>query len=341
LSHIFLNLFLDFLMPRVGVLAALCASLVSLTSLTSVAFAVEAEAFPNRAIRIIVPFSAGGGGDFIARAWSDKLSETIKQPVIIENRGGGNTVVGTDVVAKAAPDGYTLLLVGASIATNPALIEKLPYKTPEDFAPIGTVITYAMGFAARANLPANNVQELLALIKAKGPLSIATSGDGSATALANELFKGATGAQLMAVPYKGAGPAAIDVASGHVDLLFTGMSQLKPHLDSGRLKLLATSGSNRLASAPEVRTIAEQGIKDFEAVVWWGILAPAKTPPDIVNKLNQALAISLGHPDVLKRLAVIDGEVRLSSPAAFQKLLNEEIARWAKLYKPTVAAKAQ
>ena len=320
---------------RVGVLTGL------LIFGGSSALAVESDQFPNKALRIVVPFAAGGGGDFIARAWADKLSETIKQPVIIENRAGGNTVVGTDVVAKAAPDGYTLLLVGASIATNPALIEKLPYKTPEDFTPIGTVITYAMGFAARANLPADSVQELLALIKAKGPLSIATSGDGSATALANELFKDATGAQLMAVPYKGAGPAAIDVASGHVDLLFTGMSQLKPHLDTGRVKLLATSGSNRLASAPDVRTIAEQGVKDFEAVVWWGLLAPAKTPTAIVNKLNQALAVSLTHPDVIKRLAVIDGEVRLSSPEAFDTLLKEEIARWAKLYKPQRAAKVE
>ena len=143
-------------MSCLGVLAAL---LLSLTSLGSSVFAAESEKFPSKAIRIVVPFAAGGGGDFIARAWADKLSDTIKQPVIVENRGGGNTVVGTDVVAKAAPDGYTLLLVGASIATNPALIEKLPYKTPEDFTPIGTVITYAMGFAARANLPANNVQE--------------------------------------------------------------------------------------------------------------------------------------------------------------------------------------
>jgi len=299
------------------------------------------EDFPNKAVRIIVPFTAGGGGDFIARAWADKLSETIKQPVIIDNRGGGNTVVGTELAAKAAPDGYTLLLVGASIATNPALIEKLPYKTPEDFTPIGLVITYAMGFAARANLPANNVQDLLALIKAKGPLSIATSGDGSATALATELFKAATGVSLMAVPYKGAGQAAIDVASGHVDLIFTGMSQLKPHLDSGRVKLLATSGLNRLASAPEVQTIAEQGVSGFEAVVWWGILAPAKTPAEVVKKLNQALAVSLAHPDVIKRLAVIDGEVKVSSPQFFEQLLNDEIKRWAKLYQPIATVKSK
>lgn len=318
----------------------LLAHVVLLLSLSG-SLSAASETFPNKALRIVVPFSAGGGGDFIARAWADKLSETIKQPVIVENRGGGNTVVGTDVVAKAAPDGYTLLLVGPSFATNPSLIEKLPYKTPEDFTPVGLVITYAMGLAARANLPANNIQELLAYIQQNGPLSVATSGDGSATALAVELFKSATGVKLMAVPYKGAGQAAIDVASGHVDLLFTGMSQIKPHLDSGRVKLLATSGLNRLASAPDVPTIAEQGVNNFEAVVWWGILAPAKTPAAIVAQLNQALATSLNHPEVLKRLSVIDGEVKLSSPQVFEILLKDEIARWARLYKPAGSGKVQ
>jgi tripartite-type tricarboxylate transporter receptor subunit TctC len=157
--------------------------------------------------------------------------------------------------------------------------------------------------------------------------------------MATELFKAASGANLLSIPYKGAGQGVVDAASGHVDLIFTGMSQLKPHLDSKRVKLIATSGSHRLASAPEVATIAEQGIKDFEAVVWWGILAPANTPPDIVEKLNKALAISLGQPDVTKRLSVIDGEVRLSSPSEFEQFLKDEIARWAKLYKPLNSAK--
>jgi tripartite-type tricarboxylate transporter receptor subunit TctC len=301
--------------------------------------AAPADSYPNKAIRIVVPFVAGGGGDFIARAWADKLSETIKQPIIIDNRGGGNTVVGTELVAKAAPDGYTLLLVSPSISTNPTLLPNLPYKTPQDFTPIGLVITYAMGLAARSDLPANTIPELLALAKEKGPLSVATSGEGSATDMATELFKAASGANLLSIPYKGAGQGVVDAASGHVDLIFTGMSQLKPHLDSKRVKLIATSGSHRLASAPEVATIAEQGIKDFEAVVWWGILAPANTPADIVEKLNKALAISLGQPDVTKRLSVIDGEVRLSSPSEFEQFLKDEIARWAKLYKPLNSAK--
>ena len=294
---------------------------------------VVAENFPSKAIRIVVPFAAGGGGDFIARAWADKLAETIKQPVIIDNRGGGNTVVGTELVVKAAPDGYTLLLVSPSISTNPTLLPQLSYQTPEDFAPVGLVITYAMGLAARTELAAENVAELLSLAKSKGPLSVATSGEGSATDMATEMFKAATGANVLSIPYKGAGQGVIDVASGHVDLIFSGMSQLKPHLDSGRIKLLATSGARRLASVPEMPTIAEQGFKDFEAVSWWGILAPAKTPPAIVSKLNQSLALSLKHPDVTKRLAIIDGEVRLSSPQEFEDFLKNEIVRWSKLYK--------
>ncbi len=301
----------------------------------SVLAASPADRYPEKAIRIVVPFVAGGGGDFIARAWADKLSETLKQPIIIDNRGGGNTVVGTEIVSKAAPDGYTLLLVSPSIATNPALLPNLPYKTPEDFTTVGSVITYAMGLGARSTLEANTLVELLDLARQQpGKLSMATSGEGSATDMAAELFKSATGADIMVVPYKGAGQGVLDVASGHVDLLFTGMSQLKPHLDSQRIKLLATSGQNRLKSAPGIPTIAEQGIAGFEAVVWWGLLAPAGTPTEIVEKLNRALATSLAHPDVEKRLAIIDGEVRLSSPQEFDRFLRAEIAKWALLLKP-------
>ncbi len=308
----------------------LCGVFFASTSLS----ASPANSYPERPIRIVVPFAAGGGGDFIARAWSDKLSDTLKQTVIVENRGGGNTVVGTDIVAKAAPDGYTLLLVSPTISTNPTLLPKLPYKTPEAFAPIGQVITYAMGLAVNSDLPINNIAELVAFAKKNpGKLTTATSGEGSATDLAAELFMAATGTKISKIPYKGAGKSALDVASGHVDMLFTGMSQLKPHIDSKRIKLIATSGAERLKSAPDTPTIAEQGYPGFKAVVWWGVLAPAGTSKEIVNQVNEALRVSLSQPEVQKRLAVIDGVVEVSSPAEFDAFLRKEIATWGKLLK--------
>ncbi|MDX3907394.1 MAG: tripartite tricarboxylate transporter substrate binding protein [Pigmentiphaga sp.] len=300
--------------------------------------AAPADNYPDRPIRIVVPFAAGGGGDFIARAFADKLSATLKQPVIIDNRGGGNTVTGTEAVAKADPDGYTLLIASPALATNPTLLPSLPYKTPDDFAPVGLVITYAMGLAARSSLPVNDIPQLLELArKQPGKVSIATSGEGSATHLAMVLFREATQANLLEVPYRGAGPAMLAVASGQVDLAFTGLSQIKPHLDSGRAKLVATSGLRRLQSAPDVKTIDEQGVKNFEAVVWWGVLAPAGTPRPIIDKINGALRTSLADPEVAKRLEVIDGEVRVSSPEEFDNFLREEITRWSKLLKPSAS----
>lgn len=314
--------------------------LIKATLLASVlaiapSYAVGASDYPNKPIRIVVPFAAGGGGDFIVRAWADKFSAVVKQPVIVDNRGGGNTVIGTEAVAKAAPDGYTLLIVSPSFATNPTLLPSLPYKTPEDFTPVGLVITYAMGLAARSTLEADNIQALLANAK-KNPkqLTIATSGAGSASDLAAELFREATQLNLLKVPYRGAGPGLLDVASGHVDMAFTGLSQIKGQLDDKRVKLLGTSGRERLQSAPDTPTIAEQGLDNFEALVWWGILAPAGTPPEIVRKVNSALKQSLADPEVTKRLAVIDGEVKVSSPEAFSELIKSEIARWRAILKP-------
>ena len=296
-------------------------------------FAQAADNFPSKAVRIIVPFAPGGGGDFIVRAWSDRLAEILKQPVIVDNRGGGNTVIGTDALARSAPDGYTLVIVSPAFATNPTLHKSLPYRTPEDFAPVARIITYAMGLGARSTLEANNIPELLELSR-KQPgtvFNIATSGEGSASHLASELLRAATKLPLVNVPYKGAGPALLDVASGHVDLGFSGMSQIKPHLDTGRAKLLATSGLRRLQSAPDTPTIAEQGLPGFEAVVWWGLLAPAGTPAPIVDKLNQALKQALSDPEVTKKLSVIDGEVAVSTPAEFLNFIQDEIKLWGKL----------
>lgn len=316
------------------------ALLLSSMIFSAVTGATPADKYPERPVRIVVPFVAGGGGDFIARAWADKLSDVIKQPVIIENRGGGNTVVGTEQVAKAAPDGYTLLLVSPTISTNPTLLPNLPYKTPDAFAPVAQVITYAMGVAVHTGSSIQNIPELVAYAK-KNPdkLTTATSGEGSATDLAAELFMERTGTKITKIPYKGAGQGVLDVASGHVDMLFTGMSQLKPQLDGKRIRLIATSGSQRLNSAPDVATIAEQGYPGFEAVVWWAVLAPAGTPPEIVEKINAALKTSLSHPDVGRRLAVIDGVVRVSTPKEFDTFLRSEIETWRRLLKPSVSNK--
>ena len=317
-------------------LLILCSALLA----TRIVWAGPADSYPDKPVRVVVPFVAGGGGDFIARAWADKLSEVIKQPVIIENRGGGNTVVGTEQVAKAAPDGYTLLLVSPTISTNPTLLPNLPYKTPEAFAPVAQVITYAMGVAVYAGSSIQNIPDLVAYAKKyPGKLTTATSGEGSATDLAVELFMEQTGTKITKVPYKGAGQGVLDVASGHVDMLFTGMSQLKPQLDGKRIRLIATSGLQRLNSAPDIPTIAEQGYPGFDAVVWWGVLAPAGTPAEIIEKINAALKTSLAHPDVGRRLAVIDGVVKVSSPKEFDSFLRAEIETWRRLLKPSVSNK--
>jgi len=292
----------------------------------------HADSYPSRSIKIVVPFAAGGGGDFVARAFVDKFSEAIKQSVVVENKGGGNTVVGTEIVSKAPPDGYTLGLVSTSFATNPSLMAQMPYKTPEDFTPISLVITYPFGLAAKLSLEANTVQDILAYAK-KNPsrLSIATSGDGSGSHLAALMFQEALGSDVVMVTYRGAGPAINDVAAGHVDLLFTGMSQIKPLADAKRLKIIASSGLNRIASQPQVKTISEQGIKGFNAVVWWGLLAPAGTPKEIVEKLNTALRVALNQGEVAKRLEVVDGEISPSSPAEFEQMIKMEVLKWRKL----------
>ena len=310
------------------------AALMSLTLFTSLIShnAFAADPYPNHAIRVVVPFAPGGGGDFIARSFADKLSEVLAQPILIDNKGGGNTVVGTELVSKAVNDGYTLGLVSTSLATNPSLMPQMPYKTPEDFAPSSLVITYPFGLAARLGLGVSNVTELINYARLNpGRLSMATSGDGSGSHLAALMLQEALGSPLVMVTYRGAGPAINDVAAGHVDLLFTGMSQIKPLADAKRLRILASSGINRIQSESDVKTIAEQGFKGFNAVVWWGVIAPAGTPSAIVDKLNAALKVALSRPEVSKRLQVVDGEVSPSTPQEFEHMIRQEVQRWKKL----------
>ena len=298
-----------------------------------------ADPWPTRPVRIVVPFATGGGGDFIVRAWSELFAAALGQPVVIEIRGGGNTVTGTEYVARSAPDGYTLLFASTALSTNPSLVPNLRFRTPEDFAPIAQVISYPFAMVTRTTLEAANVQELVAYAKKNpGKLNVSTSGDGSGAHLAAELFKEATGTDIQTIPYRGAGPAISDVAAGHIDITFTGMSQVQPLIDAKRVRLMASTGLSRLKSAPDVKTVAEQGVPGFNAVVWWGMLAPAGTPKDVVDKINQALRTSLADPEVRKRLAVIDGDVRVSSPQEFESHIRDEVARWKRLIKPSTMA---
>lgn len=294
--------------------------------------------YPKRPVKIVVPVSVGGGGDYIARAWSNELSQVLGQPVVIDNRGGAGTVIGTQQVANAAPDGYTLLLANQALTANPSLRGALPYETPGSFVPVAKVISYGMGFAVNREAPYNSIQELIAHgIKNPYQLTVATGGKGSAADLAARQFMHATGIKWVKVPFTGSGEAAGAVASGHVDLVITGMSQLKPLLDSNRIKLLATSGAQRIPSWPDVPTVSEQGLPAYKAQVWWGVLAPAGTSASVIEKLNQALMTSLADPAVKKRLDVIDGVVDVSTPTDFLVFINAEM----KAFSKTIGSDAQ
>lgn len=286
------------------------------------------DGYPDRPIRLVVPFSAGGGADYIARALVTKLSESLGQPVVIENRGAGNTVVGTAAVAKSAPDGYTILLVNPQFAANPSIQPNLPYRTPDDFAPVALVMSYSMHLFANAKAPFNSIPEMIAYAKKNpGALNYGSAGVGSSGHVAGELFKKMTGTDIVHIPYNGAGPATTGVIGGHVQLLFTGMSQLKGAMDGGLVKLIGAGCSPR-NNAP-AKTICEQGVPGFESLVWWGMLAPAGTPKPIIDRLNEVLRKASADSDIQKRFAVIDGDSTVSTPGEFDALIRSEMAKLA------------
>jgi tripartite-type tricarboxylate transporter receptor subunit TctC len=285
-----------------------------------------AQTYPDHPIRFIVPFSAGGGGDYIARALLSKLSDYLGQPLIIENRGAGNTVVGTNVVAKSPPDGYTILLVNPQYTSNPSLQPNLPYKTPDDFQSVALIMSYQMHMFGHAKVPFDSIPGLIDYAKKNpGVLNYGSAGLGSSGHIAGELFKKMTGTDIVHVPYNGAGPAANGIIGGHVQLLFTGMSQLQGAMSSGYVKLIG-AGCSEHNKAP-VRTICEQGVPGFDSLVWWAILAPAGTPRPIVDKLNAAFRHAAADPDIQKRFAVIDGDASVSTPEALDKLVRSDIAK--------------
>lgn len=288
--------------------------------------------YPTKPIRLIVPFAPGGGTDIIARLIGIELTETMGQPVVIDNRGGSGGIIGTSLVAKADPDGYTVGLCSLGFAYAPALYAKLPYDTEKDLSPISMVATQPFVYTAHPSLGVNSMKELVAAAKAKpGTIRYGSGGAGGASHLGTELLKNITGIDLVHVPYKGTGPALSAAIGGEIHLQLIGMSSVVPHMKSGRLKLLAVSGAKRSGAAPDIPTVVESGIPSYVFDVWYGMLLPGRTPPAIVNKLNVEMNRALKNPALMQRFAAAGLDAAGNKPDEFSRQIHEEVAKWRKV----------
>jgi tripartite-type tricarboxylate transporter receptor subunit TctC len=296
--------------------------------------AAPAQTYPVKPVRIIVPYAAGGNTDFTARAVAEKLTDVYKRQFIVDNRPGAATNIGSDAVAKAAPDGYTLLMGGAANAINMSLFAKLSYDTLRDFDPIALCVQGANVLAIHPSLPAKNLKELIALAKARpGTLNFGSSGLGSSNQMAGELLKVMTGINIVHVPYKGNAPALTDLLGGHVEMIFSGVPALVPHIQSGRVRAIAIGSLKRFPALPNVPTFDESGVKGYEATTWFGLLAPAKTPKDIVARLNVEVDKALKSADIKERFMNDGLEPMGGSAEAFAKFMRSEIDKYAKVVK--------
>jgi tripartite-type tricarboxylate transporter receptor subunit TctC len=308
--------------------------LLATAAAISAPLAARAQAYPEHPIRMVVPYPPGGGTDVIARIVHGKLQTALGQNIIIDNKGGAGGSVGTDVVAKAPPDGYTVLFTLNSHTVNPAIYAKLPFDTLKDFEPVGTVASLPQILVAHPAFPANSVAELIALAKAKpGTLSYASVGVGSPGHLAGELFKLRTGTQMTHVPYRGGGPAVTDVMGGQVPLLWVSIPAAAQFVKTGKLKALGVSTLKRSAAFPEVPTLQEAGVADFEVDSWYAMFVPAKTPKAAVDKLNRALNEVLKDVDIREKLLAQGSEAVGGTPEALGQTVNVELVKWAKLAK--------
>lgn len=290
-----------------------------------------AQTYPTQPIRFIVPYAAGGGVDIIARALAPKLSERLGQPVVIDNRGGAGGNIGTELAARAEPNGYTIVMGAAALAINVSLYRKLPFDPVKDFAPVSLVAATPNILAVHPAVPAKSVKQLIQLAKARpGSLNYGSAGNGTTSHLAPELFKTMAGVSVVHIPYKGTSPAVVALLSGEVAIMLAPALTLLPHIKTNRVHGLAVSGLKRLPAIPELPTIAEAGVPGFEARQWYGVLAPAGTPPDIVTRLNAEIVKIVNSPEVTKRLQSEGSEVIGSTPEEFGRYIKAEIAKWAK-----------
>ena len=295
-------------------------------------FLCHSQPYPSKPVRLLVTYPAGGGADAMARLISPKLSEALGQPVLVENRGGASGTIAADLVAKSAPDGYTLMLDATNHAVNPSLFPKLPYDPERAFAPVTLLALFPNILVVTPSFPVSSVSELIAKIKAEpGKIAFASSGNGSAQHLAGELFRQRAGLDMLHVPYKGGGPALTDVMGGQVPIYFGNMASALPHVKGGKLKALAITSAKRSPAAPELPTIAESGIPGYQVYEWNAIFAPAGTPPAIVNRLQAEIAKAVKIPEVRERMLALGGEIVASSPAELGAWVREQTASWAKV----------
>ncbi len=292
------------------------------------------EGYPNKPIRLIVPFPPGGGVTIVARIIAPPLSESFRQPVIVDNRPGGNTIIGTDAAAKAPPDGYTVILISSAHVINHFLLPNLPYDSFKDFVPVATTTSSGYVLVAHPSLPANNLREFIALAKTKpGQLNYSTSGTGGVQHLAGELFNIMAEVKLQHIPYKGGGPAITDLLGGQVQISFQPQSTVTAHVKSGKLKAIGIPGAARSATLPQVPTFAEAGLPGFTVSSWGGILAPAGTPKAITDKLSAEVGRILAMSDIREKLAAQGQEPFVSTPEQFASMIKDEMTRVAKLVK--------
>ena len=309
-------------------------ALAAFAALALLASGAWAQPYPSHPVRMVVPFAPGGATDIIARIVAQKLADRLGQSVVVENKPGAGTTIGNAEVAKAKPDGYTFLFAPTPFVISQVVYPKLPYDPQKDFAPVSLLAVSPFILVVNAAFPARTTAELVAIAKAKpGTVTFASAGNGTVPHLAGELFKLRAGVDLVHVPYKGGGPAIVDLVSGQVPMMFATPIEVSPHVQSGKLRVLGTTSLARLAAMPDVPTLSESGYPDFEVLSFFGVLAPAGTPPEIVDRVAADLAAVMELPDVRERFAQQSAEARVLGPAAFSAFLARERDKWTDIVK--------
>lgn len=298
----------------------------------------HAQTFPAKPIRLVVPYPAGSGTDIVARAVGQKLSMRPGYNVVVDNRPGGGTIIGMDIVAKSIADGYTLLMATTSLAIAPGLNDRLPFDPIRDFAPITLLDSAPLLLVANPNLNISSIKDLIALAKAKpGELNYASSGNGGAIHLAMELLKSMTGIRINHIPFKGSPAALLDILAGRVPVMFNIISSSTPHIQSGKLRALAVSGATRSAALPAVPTVAEAGVPGYEAVSWHGLLAPAGAPANVIAAIHDETVRILREPDIKQALEAQGFDIRGENAAKFGAFVRSEVAKWTRVVKDSGA----